>query len=190
MNRQKSNSIADFNQSVGEIVTFVGLKGALKVKPSSNNPSLFLDIENILIKLAKQGGPGSGENFNNIKATIKGIKLVKNFLQMQLNEFNSRTDVEHLRGALIYTLKSELRDLAQNEWWVSDLIGLKVYTQGGKLIGTVCDVPGEHGEFLEIKKSDNEHGETAIISFVKELFPVVDLPAQRIEVIDLPGLFE
>jgi len=177
-----------FNQRVGEIVTFIGLKGLMKVRPSSNNATLFLDIENVLLKPV--GIDKENYKIEPIKATIKDIKLVKNFLQIELNEFNSRTEIEHLRGAQIYTQKSELRDLASNEWWVNDLIGLEVYTKEGKLIGTVCDAPGEHGEFLEIKKIDTSKGKTAIISFVKELFPVVDLKSRRIEVVDLPGLFE
>ncbi len=39
-----------FDQRVGEIVTFIGLKGVMKVRPSSNNASLFLDIENVTIE--------------------------------------------------------------------------------------------------------------------------------------------
>jgi 16S rRNA processing protein RimM len=160
----------------------------MKVRAASNNPTLFLDIENILLKPVAQGPKEKLPN--DIFATVKDVKLVKNFLQLQLNEYDSRTSVENFRGAHIYTSKSELRDLGENEWWVEDLIGLEVYTTEGKLIGTVCDAPGEHGEFLEIKKIDVSKGETAIISFVKELFPVVNIKAKRIEVIDLPGLFE
>jgi 16S rRNA processing protein RimM len=186
--KESKLELSSFDQRVGEIVTFIGLKGAMKVRAASNNPTLFLDIENVLLKPIAQDSKGKPQN--DVQAIVKDIKLVKNFLQLQLNEYDSRTAVEAFRGAHIYTAKSELRDLSKNEWWVNDLIGLEVYTPDGKLIGTVCDAPGEHGEFLEIKKVDVSKGETAIISFVKELFPVVNIKAKRIEVIDLPGLFE
>ena len=183
--------ISTFDQWVGEIVTFVGLKGIMKVRPSSNNPALFLDIENVLLKPNNISSNSPEKHPQEaIKALVKDVKLVKNFLQIQFSGYDSRTDVEKFRGMNIFTVKSELRDLADNQWWVNDLIGLEVYTTDGKLIGTVCDAPGEHGEFLEIKKIDTSTGETAIISFVKELFPVVDLKSRRIEVIDLPGLFD
>lgn len=180
------SSITDFNQLVGEVVTFIGLKGVMKVKPNSNNPALFLDIKNVLLKLPNL----KEENENNVQATVKDISVVKNSLQIQLNEYNSRTEVENFRNAQIFTLKSQLKELGNNQWWVKDLIGLEVYTTDDKLIGTVCDAPGEHGEFLEIKKANSQNGETTIVSFVKELFPVVDMQAKRIEVVDLPGLFE
>jgi 16S rRNA processing protein RimM len=176
---------ADFDQRVGEIVTFIGLKGLMKVRPCTNNAALFLDLENVLLQM-----PNKDKDLQMcVKATVKDIKLAKNFLQMQLNEYDSRTAVEDFRGAQIYTPKSELRDLSSNQWWVSDLIGLAVYTKEGKLIGTVCDAPGEQGEFLEIKKADNSP-DTVVVSFVKELFPVVDIKARRIEAVDLPGLFD
>ena len=81
------SSITDFNQLVGEVVTFIGLKGVMKVKPNSNNPALFLDIKNVLLKLPNL----KEENENNVQATVKDISVVKNSLQIQLNEYNSRT---------------------------------------------------------------------------------------------------
>jgi len=177
-----------FDQRVGEIVTFIGLKGTMKVRPSSNNPTLFLDIENVLLKPVNKNPKDKLQK--DVQATIKDIKLVKNFLQIQLNEYGSRTDVEHFRGLHIFTTKSQIRDLGENEWWVNDLIGLEVYTKEGKLIGTVCDAPGQNGEFIEIKKTNDSSSATVIVSFVKELFPVVDIKSRRIEVVDLPGLFE
>src|SRR5271163_2653763 len=124
-----------FDQKVGEIVTFIGLKGTMKVRPSSNNPTLFLDIENVLLKPVNKNPKDKLQK--DVQATIRDIKLVKNFLQIQLNEYGSRNDVEAFRGANIYTTKAKLRDLGKNEWWLDDLIGLEVYTTKGKLIGTV-----------------------------------------------------
>ncbi len=177
-----------FDQRVGEIVTFVGLKGIMKVRPDSNSPSIYLDIQNVLLKPVNKDV--KGKTLEPIQATVKDVRVVKNFLQIQLNGYDSRTAVEKFRGVDIFTVKSDLRDLGENEWWVNDLIGLEVYTSAGKLVGTVCDAPGEHGEFLEIKKAANTNEETVIVSFVKELFPIVDIKARRIEVVDLPGLFE
>jgi 16S rRNA processing protein RimM len=179
---------SDFDQRVGEIVTFIGLNGTMKIRPSSNNPALFLDIQNVLLKPINKNLKEQPQK--DIEATIKDIKLVKNFLQIQFKEYDSRTDVEHLKGFYIFTTKSQVKDLGKNEWWVNDLIGLDVYTTKGKLIGTICDAPGEHGEFLEIKKTNDSSSETVIVSFVKDLFPVVDIKSRRIEVVDLPGLFD
>ncbi len=184
----ESSRDSAFDQRVGEIVTFIGLKGTMKVRPTSNNPSLFLDIENVLLKSVNKS-PNEKSSIT-VEATIKDIKLVKNFLHIQLVGYDSRTAVEGFRGMHIFAPKASLRDLGKNEWWVNDLIGLEVYTTEGKLIGTVFDAPGENGEFLEIRKVNDTASETVIVSFVKELFPVVDMKLRRIEVIDLPGLFE
>lgn len=182
------DTFESYEQNVGEVVTFVGLKGIMKVRPSSNNPTLFLDISNIFVKPKLQDS--NGKTLPCVNATIKEIKIVKNFFQIRLNEFDTRTSVENFRGAILYTNKAELRDLAEDQWWVKDLIGLEVYGTKGQLIGTVCDAPGENGEFLEIQKAGSKSNETVIVSFVKELFPTVDIKARRVEAIDLPGLFD
>ena len=187
------NSAADFDQSVGEVVNFVGLKGMLKVVPSSNNHSLFLDIESVLLQYNKpDGNKMSTENSEKVKilATVQSIRIVKNCFEISLKEYSSRTAAEHLRGAMILTTKEQIRALSKDQWWVHDLIGMTVYTTSGDLLGTVCDAPGEHGEFLEIKKANDASGKTAIISFAKELFPVVDMKSRRIEMIELLGLFD
>lgn len=168
-----------FTQSVGEVVGFLGLKGVMKVIPSSNNPKLFLDIKNVLLKY-KQTEP--------TQATVKSIKIAKNCFQIQLHKYDSRTAVEQFKGAVIFTPKTQLCKLEKNEWWVSDLIGMEVYSTTGQLIGTVCDAPGEHGQFLEIKKANDN--KTVIVSFVDQLFPTVDIKSRRIEVNNIPGLFE
>ncbi len=175
-----------FDQSVGDVVSFVGLKGDMKVIPSSNNLRLFLDIKNVLLKYKNK----ANEPEQNIQATVKSIKIAKNCFLIQLKEYSSRTAVEPFRGAAIFTPKNELKKLKNNEWWVDDLIGMNVFTTEGELIGTVCGALGENGEFLEIKKVNDNKGETVIVSFVDQLFPVVDVKARRIEVNNPPGLFE
>ncbi len=180
----KNNNLPSsaFDQRVGEIVSAVGLKGIVKVSPSSNNPALFLKIKNVLLR--------SKTLEAEVRTSIKKIEIIKKQFQIQLDDYDSRTAVESLIGASIFTPKSELESLSANEWWLNDLIGLNVWTKEGVLIGTICGAPGEHGDFLEIKIANDPKNKTIIVSFVEQIFPVVDVKAGRIEMQVPPGLLE
>lgn len=171
-----------FDQRVGEIVAPVGLKGIIKVLPSSNNPALFLNIKNVLLC---RNNPET-----ELRATVKKIEIIKKVFQIQLDDYDSRTAVEPLIKATIFTPKEELEELSANEWWLDDLIGLGVYTNEGELIGTVCGASSEGGQFLEIKKANDPKDRTIIVSFVRQIFPEVDIKAGKIKMQAPAGLLD
>ncbi len=172
----KSNQ-TDF--PLGEVVGFHGLRGEIKVRPSTNNPSLLLDITSVKIV---------GTDATVCTAAVENIKLERRLLLLKLQGYPDRTSVEVFSGAKIFADKDELRDLDENEWWLSDLVGLQAYTTDGALIGTISGVVDAGNQLLEI--TGEEKDKTALIPFVKELVPVVDIQSRRLEIRAIPGLIE
>jgi len=105
---------------------------------------------------------------------------------MRLDDYHSREDTEPLIGATIYTQKSQLRALDEDEWWFGDLVGLTAYTTRGDRVGVVSAIVDSGNYLLEI---ENE-GKTFLVPFVKALVPLVDIKAKRLEIEALPGLLE
>ncbi|RTL46005.1 MAG: 16S rRNA processing protein RimM [Candidatus Melainabacteria bacterium] len=172
---------ADSLFPVGKVVGMHGLRGIMKIKPSSNNPQLLLDIETVQVVLPN----GTIE-----EANVDTIYLEKRMLFLKLKECVDRTAAEKYLDASISTTRAQLRNLEENEWWVDDLIGLPVFTTDGVEIGTVSDIIGANSELLEIKKKDNDEAEPILVPFVEALVPVVDIIARRVEVVALPGLLD
>lgn len=166
---------------VGKVVGMHGLRGIMKIKPSSNNPQLLLDIETVQVVLPS----GTIE-----EANVDTIYLEKRMLFLKLKECVDRTAAEKYLDASISTTRAQLRNLEENEWWVDDLIGLPVFTTDGVEVGTVSDIIGANSELLEIKKKDNDEAEPILVPFVEALVPVVDIIARRVEVVALPGLLD
>ncbi len=158
-----------------------GLRGIMKIKPSSNNPQLLLDIENVQVVLPN----GTIE-----EATVDSIYLEKRMLFIKLKECIDRTAAEKYLNASISTTRAQLRNLEENEWWVDDLIGLPVFTTDGAEVGTVSDIIGANSELLEIKRKDDADGEPILVPFVEALVPLIDLESRRVEVVALPGLLD
>jgi 16S rRNA processing protein RimM len=165
---------------VGKIVGFHGLAGEVKVN-AQGNAELVGDIETVTAKHDKK--PPLTLQVRNLRA--KGNQLLLSF-----TNYPDRTSVEPLLDYLLLVDRKELRDLTDDEWWLSDLIGLPVYTTEGRSIGTISSVIDGPTPTLEIKDKEQDETKSILIPFVKDLVPKVDIKDKRIEVVDLPGLLE
>lgn len=176
------NESKNYDCQVGKIVGAHGVRGHVKVRPSSNNPRLFLALKSVRLQNQK----------NNIdqKMEIQNIDFDRKMFFVKLKECDTRNDAEALVGFEVYTQKNQLQKLNQDEWWISDLVGLGVYAKTGEKLGCVSNVYGDQGEWLEISLDEKE-GKTALIPFVKEIVPVVDTTLGRVEInTEIQGLLD
>jgi 16S rRNA processing protein RimM len=170
----------EYEIHLGRIVGCHGIKGTVKVRTRFSDPGLLLNAKSVLI---------SAKGMENRLATVRECKLRGDVFLLTLKEIQSRTDAEALTNFEVYVSKNELPDLPEDNWWVSDLVGLSVFSTEGKELGNVLAVVGERAELLEIKRVGDEAQDTVLVPFVRELVPVVDLRAGRVEIKMLPGLF-
>lgn len=165
--------------AIGKVTGFLGLKGQLKVLPSTNNLQLLLDIESVQIRLA---------NGQILDSAINDVKIQKQMLILSLHDYASRTAAEVLLHAQLFTPKSELRQLEKDEWWVKDLIGLQAFTTDGLPIGRITNIIDGANQLLEITGLNSK--EPILVPFVRALVPLVDMDKSRVEIVNLPGLLD
>jgi 16S rRNA processing protein RimM len=170
-----------YDINLGRIVGCHGLKGTMKVRTRFNDPDLLLTANKVLI-VAKDK--------DNVVASISDCRLQGDTFFLTVSECSSRTDAEAMVNADVFVSKSELPGLPEDNWWVSDLVGLPVFSTEGAELGTVLAVVGQKSELLEIKRAGQEDKDTVLVPFVRELVPLVDVAGRRIEIKMLPGLFE
>jgi len=95
----------------------------------------------------------------------------------------------HYKGLLIHIYEDEVKKgLDEDEYLISDLVGLDAFDTSGHKVGIV-DIVGENkaSDLISIRKPD---GRTFMVPFVKELVPVVDLMNNRIVINLIEGLDE
>jgi len=136
---------------------------------------------------------------------------------VQLAGIEDRNQAEALAGAVLLVPETDRPALEEDEYHVRDLLGLQVFNQlTGEFIGTVVDVIPAGNDLLEVKLKESPQAVTAaaeedppapggkkgktkakpaapatvLIPFVKEIVPVVDLQAGRVEVAPPAGLLE
>lgn len=169
---------------VGTVVGFQGLAGEVKIRPSTNSPDLLLDVRTVRVELPKEP---------DAVLKLRNVRVDKRMVLMTFNGLSDRTSVEYLEGAKLFCKEAELLPLEEEEFWVSDLVGMEVFTTGGARVGTVVSVVSTGSDILEVRGEGDyaaAEGKTILVPFVKDIVPTVDMSGRRIEVIEIPGLLE
>ncbi|MFE7631062.1 ribosome maturation factor RimM [Kocuria sp. NPDC057446] len=124
--------------------------------------------------------------------TVRRARWNKSVLVVALEEVPDRNGAETLRGTRLFAEAVE-EDPEADEWYEHELVGLEVRTGpedgSGPRIGVVTGLrtlPVQ--DLLEVRL--DEGGREAVLPFVEEIVPVVDLEAGCVVVTPPPGLLE
>lgn len=184
---------------IGKIVAPQGMKGELRVYPSTDFPERF---EVAGLRWLLRPNATEPEEVELVKGRfLEG----KNLYVIQLAGVKYRDEAEDLRGCKLLVPENDRPELGEDEYHLMDLVGLPVFMQDdGKFIGTVVDLINAGNDLLEVRLEEGEDKETrgqgdkensktqnpknVLIPFVKAIVPVVDLEAGRIEITPPDGL--
>ncbi len=166
---------------VGKIVAAHGIRGEMRVHPSTDFPERF---EKKGVRWLLRPGQAQAEM---VKLTKGYFQDGKGLYVIQLQSVTDRNGAESMRGCTILVKKDDRPSLDEGEFHVSDLVGLQVYMQESQtLLGMVTNVLFAGNDLLEVAIEGQK--EPVLIPFVDAIVPVVDLPNQRIEITPPPGL--
>lgn len=159
--------------SIGKIINFHGIKGDAKV--GYTNHDLIANLKYVYLE-------------DDVKLNVSSVKFHKNFALIKFKEINSINELIEYKGKNLYLKKETVIDsLDENEFLISDLIGLNVFDDKEDFIGVV-DAVQETGanDILSIRQEGRK--ENILIPFVSELVPIVDIKAKKIIIKPIEGL--
>ncbi|MGB8361776.1 MAG: ribosome maturation factor RimM [Acidimicrobiia bacterium] len=123
--------------------------------------------------------PGAAVAVGGRDLTVRAIRRGNKGHEVAFEGVIDRSGAESLRGADV--LVPERRQLAGDEFWPSDLVGLTVRPGGGEVVGV------EHGPAQD--RLVIQRGELRFeIPFVRDLVPVVDIEGGFVEIVEIEGL--
>ena len=161
---------------VGVITTTHGLKGEVKVYPTTDSPERFCDLDEVVLRT------GAVER----ELHVEKVRFFKNLVIVKFREFNKIEDVENLRQAELYVSRENAVPLEEGEYYIGDLIGMDVYTDDGELLGTLDDVI-ETGANDVYSVNSKKHG-NVLIPAIEYCIMNVDIDLGKMTVRLLPGL--
>ena len=168
---------------VGTVTRPHGVRGALKVRPETDDPSRFERLEAVYLGKTNDHVTAfriAGVAFQPMKS---GVAVL-----LELDGIDSREAAEALHGVSVWARESDLPPLEDGEVFLSDLVGVEVRSVTGKVLGTVEDVlefPAHPA--LAVRRTS---GEQALVPLVPDLVPEIDLDGGYLTVAELEGLIE
>lgn len=161
---------------IGQIVGTHGLKGAVKVYPLTDYIERFEELDYVFVE-------GTNE-----KVTITNIKYKPNIVILQLENYDDINQVVKFKDSYLIIEDKQRRKLPKDTHYITDIIGLSVYTVDSIYVGKVESIiQSGSNEVYAIK--DDKKRETLIPS-VKEFIIEINLEEKKIIVNPIEGMIE
>lgn len=152
---------------VGRVAGAFGVRGEVRLSAFTEDPLALVSYKTLL---RQDGSPG---------LTVLQGRPAKGGLVCRVKEIETKEQADALRGLRLYVPRAALPEPDEDEFYLTDLIGLKVETPEGAPLGTVKSVQDfGAGDILEITPA--EGGPTWYLPFTREAVPEVGIAERRI----------
>ena len=98
---------------IGEVLKPQGVNGQVKVRPDTDDPARFRQLETVYLKQGERYAPCSIE---------KAETRADGFVYCVLNGASSRDEAEKQRGWMLYVDRAHAVDLEEGRYFISDLL--------------------------------------------------------------------
>jgi 16S rRNA processing protein RimM len=118
---------------------------------------------------------------------VESVRPHPPFLLIRLAGVTSLAQAQALRDCILAVEEQLLPPLAEGEFYHYQIVGLKVFTTTGELIGTIVHVffSGGHDVWV-VRHGEKEH----MIPVTDEVVRAIDIPGGRVVIEPLAGLLE
>jgi 16S rRNA processing protein RimM len=145
---------------VGRVAGAFGVRGEVRITSFTADPAALVDYKD----LRREDGSAG--------LTLTSGRAVKGGVIVRAKEVETREQAEALRGLKLYISRDSLPEPDEDEFYVTDLVGLAVETAEGEALGRVKTVQDfGAGDLLEI--APPEGGATWYLPFTREAVPEV-----------------
>ncbi len=167
----------DFFQ-VGVITSTHGLKGEVKIYPTTEEIHRFDDLKGQKVYASQNGSME--------ELTIISVRYFKNQVILRFAERDDIDQVSPLRKAKILISREQALPLEEGEYYVADLLGLKAIADDGRELGTIADVLTTGANDVYVVRREGQSD--LMIPAIRQCILKTDLEGGGIFVHLLPGL--
>ena len=161
---------------VGVITTTHGVRGEVKVYPTTDEPERFLELDHVLLD--------TGKEFRDLE--IKNVRFFKNLVILKFKGIDNINDIEKYKGHDLWIPREEGQELDEDEYYIADLLGLRVILDDGTEFGTLKNVMKTGANDVYIIDT-NAHGEV-LVPAIRECIQDIDLEKNTMTIHLMKGL--
>ncbi|MDD3139209.1 MAG: ribosome maturation factor RimM [Lachnospiraceae bacterium] len=161
---------------VGVIASTHGIKGEVKVFPTTDDVMRFKKLKKVILDTGKE----------QLTLEIQGVKFFKQFAILKFKGIEDINDIEKYKGKGLFIERSNAVELEEGEYFIADMIGMHVITDDKKEFGILKDVmeTGANDVYV-IETLDNNE---VLIPAIKQCIVNIDIKKQEMEIHILEGL--
>ncbi len=169
---------------VGRVGKTHGVRGEVKVIPETDDPERFAALETVFLGQQPEDAAPHSVASVRFQQSKRGLTIV-----LKLDGIETMEQAAALRRKAVFAFEEDLPPLADDEFFLHDLIGLDVVTEQGDQVGVVRDVlelPAHH--IYVVARPDKPD---AMIPAVPAFITEIDIHgAQRLVVRPIEGLLD
>ena len=163
---------------VGAITQTHGLRGEVKVFPTTDDVKRFKKLKEVILDTGKE----------KMALEIENVRFFNQFAILKFKGFDNINDIERYKGKSLYVTRENAVKLRKDEYFIADLMGVKIYDEQDAYMGVLKDVivTGAN-DVYEIALED---GRTLLLPAIKQCVLDVDIEQRRMKVHVLDGLLD
>ncbi len=163
---------------VGAITQTHGLRGEVKVFPTTDDAKRFKKLKEVILDTGKE----------KTVLEIEGVKFFKQFVILKFKGFDDINDIERYKGKNLYVTRENAVKLKKDEYFIADLIGIKVYDENEEYLGVLKDVIVTGAN--DVYDIALEDGRSLLLPAIKQCVLAVDMEQRKMKVHILDGLLD
>ena len=150
---------------VGVITTTHGVRGEVKVFPTTDDAERFLELEYVLLDTGRELR----------RLDIKNVRFFKNLVILKFDGIDNINDIEKYKGKDLWIPREEAQELDEDEYYIADLIGMDVVLEDGSKFGTLKDVMETGAN--DVYVVEDTKGEEILLPAIKEC--ILDVEVEK-----------
>lgn len=168
---------------IGVITSAHGLKGEVKVYPTTDSLQRFKQVRRVVLKTPK----------GDVETEIVSVKSFKGQAIVRFAAYDDVEQVKNLHNTDVMIYREDGQKLAPGEYYIADLIGCRVVSDEGKMLGILKDVlqTGANDVYIiDTADADSEMKlpEELLLPVIPDCIRNVDIEAGEVTVHLMDGL--
>jgi 16S rRNA processing protein RimM len=164
--------------TIGKVLKPWGVKGEMKIEPQTNVPERFKELDRVFLVSP------SGEKFF---CRLTAVRYISTMPLLTFSGYDTPEKAKSLNGWLIKIPSEEAVPLPEGTYYWFELIGMDVFSEEGKKLGTITDIFETGSNDVYVIKSGSKE---VYIPATCEVIKQVDKEANKMVIHLMNGLME
>ncbi len=161
---------------VGVISSTHGVRGEVKVFPTTDDKNRFKKLKNVILDTGKE----------HMSLEIESVKFFKQFAILKFKGIDNINDIEKYKGKSLLVDRKNAVKLQKDEYFIADMIGMEVFTEDGNSFGVLKDVMETGAN--DVYVIDMADGKEVLVPAIKQCILDVDVEQKKMTIHLLEGL--